>query len=583
MTRAKQQMYFLRLLNMLGADKKKVVFSTVLAFLYSLAVVFAPVFMGRVITIIANGVIEGGDFPFDKLIFALICCGASYLLNYLFIMLQSKLMISVTQRMVLRIRTDISYKLERLPLKYFESKPFGDVLSTIINDVNVLSTNFYTFFINIANSTIYLLMMIVIMFILNPIMAIVVIFCVPISAFFSKMVLANSQRYFDAQQNITAELNSQIEENYTGFDVLKLFENEEEEKKKFADVNSRLSDAGEKALFRSFLLAPIITFIGHLSYMVVLILGGIFAFYRKISVGDIQIFINYVNSINQPMQQLARLGSVYQNFSAAAKRIFVFLEEEEENENIKTATLTAMDKTGKIKFDHIKFGYTSDNILIKDCSLNVSDGENIAIVGPTGAGKTTLIKLLMRFYDVLGGSISLNDRAITEISRHELHERIGIVPQDIWFFDGTIAENLRLGRENATDEEIMEALHEVGAEYFISLLPGGISFELHENASNISAGQRQLLSIARAFIANRPILIFDEATSCVDTQTEAKLQEAMKKLMLGKTTFVIAHRLSTIVGADCILYLEAGDIKEQGTHEELMKKQGAYFRLFSSQ
>ncbi len=571
--------YFSRLLNILGADKINIALSFLFAVLYSVTQVAGPIFLGKSITVTADGVIKGGDFPFRKLIFTVLCCGLSYVLSSIFLVIQNKLMVSVTQRMVLRLRTDISYKLEKLPLKYYESKPFGDILSTITNDINVLSTNFCTFFIQVADAPIYLLLMLVIMFVLNPKLAILTMFSVPLSAFFSKLVLANSQRYFDAQQNILGELNSKIEENYTGFDVLKLFGIEEEEKAKFMNINKRLSEAGERALFRSYLLTPVVVLVGKLSYAVVLIYGSYLAFYRVIAIGDIQIFTNYIDSINQPIQQLARLGSVYQTFSAAATRIFDFLDEKEESND--SEVFTAVDG-GRVKFDHISFGYSENNVLIKDCSLDVYDGENVAIVGPTGAGKTTLIKLLMRFYDVLSGSISLNDQPITKLSRNKLHERIGIVPQDIWFFDGTIAENLRLGRENATDDEIMSALREVGADYFVSLLPGGISFVLKENASNISAGQRQLLSIARAFIADRPILILDEATSCVDTQTELKLQKAMRRLMQGKTTFVIAHRLNTIVGADCILYLEAGDVKEQGTHEELMKKQGAYFRLFSS-
>lgn len=572
---------FVRLLGMLGHDKGMLMLSFVFSFLYAATQTLAPMFMGNAITVISEGVIDNDpSFPFEELIRVLLVCGITYLLNCVFLLIQSKMIIGITQRVVLRLRNDIAEKLGKLPLRYYESKPYGDLLSTVTNDVNILSKNFKTFFIQIANSPIYLIMMIVVMFMLNPLLAVIVLASVPLSALGSKFVLSGSQKYFDAQQNVLGELNGQIEENFTGFDVLKLFGNEKQAKERFSETNKRLSAAGEKALFRSFLLNPVITFIGNLSYLVVLILGGWLAFTRAIAIGDIQTFINYVNSINQPMQQIAKLGSVYQSVSAAAERIFALLDEEEESE---PAELPAPSGSGGAVFEHIRFGYTADKILIKDLTLDVKEGEQIAIVGPTGAGKTTLIKLLMRFYDVSGGRILVGGQPITELHRSDLHDLIGIVPQDTWFFDGTIAENLRLGKPEATDEQIMTALHETGADYFIELLPGGLSFTLHENAANISAGQRQMLAIARAFIADRPILILDEATSCVDTQTEKKIQTAMSRLMQGKTTFIIAHRLSTIVGSDCILYLEDGDVKEQGSHEELMKKNGAYCKLFSSQ
>lgn len=575
---------FVKLLGMLGKDKGMVAVSFVFALFYAITQAVAPLFLGQAITIVADGVINahetGAAFPFNELLIKLIWCGASYLLNWVFLLSQNRVMIGVTQRMVLRLRTDIAAKFQRLPLRYYESKPYGELLSTVTNDINVLSMNFQSFFIQIADAPIYLIIMIVIMFTLNPLLAVVVIISVPVSALGSKLVLARSQKFYNTQQNVLGELNGQIEENFTGFDVLKLFGNEAEAKKKFAETNRRLSAAGEKALFRSYLLNPVITFIGNLSYLVVLVLGGYLAFIGMLAIGDIQTFINYVNSINQPMQQIAKLGSVFQSFSAAADRIFTFLAEEEESDELDPVI---PDGTVNASFEHISFGYTEDKILISNFSFDVSEGQHIAIVGPTGAGKTTLIKLLMRFYDVNGGLITVGGQPITKMLRKDLHELIGIVPQDTWFFEGTIADNLRLGNDAASDDDIMTALKEVGADYFVDLLPGKTDFVLRENASNISAGQRQLLAIARAFIANRPILILDEATSCVDTQTERRLQQAMECLMEGKTTFVIAHRLSTIVGADCILYLEDGDVKEQGSHEQLMDKHGGYRRLFDSQ
>ena len=575
---------FVKLLGMLGKDKGMVAVSFVFALFYAITQAVAPLFLGQAITIVADGVINahetGAAFPFNELLIKLIWCGASYLLNWVFLLSQNRVMIGVTQRMVLRLRTDIAAKFQRLPLRYYESKPYGELLSTVTNDINVLSMNFQSFFIQIADAPIYLIIMIVIMFTLNPLLAVVVIISVPVSALGSKLVLARSQKFYNTQQNVLGELNGQIEENFTGFDVLKLFGNEAEAKKKFAETNRRLSAAGEKALFRSYLLNPVITFIGNLSYLVVLVLGGYLAFIGMLAIGDIQTFINYVNSINQPMQQIAKLGSVFQSFSAAADRIFTFLAEEEESDELDPVI---PDGTVNTSFEHISFGYTEDKILISNFSFDVSEGQHIAIVGPTGAGKTTLIKLLMRFYDVNGGLITVGGQPITKMLRKDLHELIGIVPQDTWFFEGTIADNLRLGNDAASDDDIMTALKEVGADYFVDLLPGKTDFVLRENASNISAGQRQLLAIARAFIANRPILILDEATSCVDTQTERRVQQAMECLMEGKTTFVIAHRLSTIVGADCILYLEDGDVKEQGSHEQLMDKHGGYRRLFDSQ
>ncbi|MBP5606282.1 MAG: ABC transporter ATP-binding protein [Ruminiclostridium sp.] len=575
---------FVKLLGMLGKDKGMVAISFLFALFYAVTQAAGPLFLGQAITVVADGVLKmhdtGAAFPFDELLIKLIWCGASYLLNWVFLLAQNRVMIGVTQRMVLRLRTDIADKLQRLPLRYYESKPYGELLSTVTNDINVLSMNFQSFFIQIADAPIYLIIMIVVMFTLNPLLAVVVIASVPLSALGSKLVLARSQKYYNMQQNVLGELNGQIEENFTGFDVLKLFGNEAEAKKKFGETNRRLSAAGEKALFRSYLLNPVITFIGNLSYLVVLVLGGYLAFIGMLAIGDIQTFINYVNSINQPMQQIAKLGSVFQSFSAAADRIFTFLAEEEEYDE---PDPVIPDGTVNASFEHISFGYTADRILISDFTFDVSEGQHIAIVGPTGAGKTTLIKLLMRFYDVNGGLITVGGQPITKMLRKDLHELIGIVPQDTWFFEGSIADNLRLGNDTASDDDIMTALKEVGADYFVDLLPGKMDFVLRENASNISAGQRQLLAIARAFIANRPILILDEATSCVDTQTERRLQQAMNRLMEGKTTFVIAHRLSTIVGADCILYLEDGDVKEQGSHEQLMDKHGAYRRLFDSQ
>ncbi|PHU34928.1 ABC transporter ATP-binding protein [Pseudobutyrivibrio ruminis] len=574
----------LRLIRLLGKDKLKVYLSFVFALFYSITQVAGPVLLGQSITVFAKGmtkVIKNNQpFPFNQLMFYIALCGGAYIFNWIFLLLQNYVLIDVTQKMVLRIRLEISEKMAKLPLSFYENHLYGDILSTLTNDVNVLSLNFRTFLIQIADAPIYLLMMIVVMFYRSPILAVVVILSVPVSALSSKLVLSKSQQYFDAQQKTLGELNGIVEENYTGFDVVKLFGHEEEDEAIFRETNRKLSKASEKALFRSYLLAPIVMLVGHIAHIAVLILGAFLTFLGKIPIGDVQTFLNFVNSISEPMQQIARLGSVYQSFIAAASRVFAFVDEEEEKD---TSVEGVKAENMNVSFDNISFGYLKDKIVINNFSFDVKEGEHIAIVGPTGAGKTTLIKLLMRFYDVLKGQILLGNVPITDFNRDTLHELIGIVPQEIWFFQGTIADNLRLGREDATDEEIEVALEEVGADYFVDLLPGGINFVLAENGANISAGQRQLLAIARAFIANRSILVLDEATSCVDTQTERRLQDAMIKLMEGKTTFIIAHRLSTIVDADKILYLQDGDVKEHGTHEQLMKLRGLYRKMFDSQ
>ena len=574
----------IRLISLLGRDKLKVALSFIFAVFYSVTQVAGPVFLGQSITVFANGMTrvlrDEGEFPYNQLIFLLVLCGASFVLNWLFLLLQNYVLIDVTQKMVYRLRLEIAEKMSKLPLSYYEGHLYGDILSTLTNDVNVLSLNFRTFLIQIADAPIYLLLMIVVMFYRSPILAVVVILSVPVSAMASKVVLSKSQQYFDAQQNILGELNGIVEENYTGFDVVKLFGHEEEDKAIFRNTNRKLSYASEKALFHSYLLTPIVTLVGNVAHIIVLMLGAFLTFLGRIQIGDIQTFLNFVNSISEPMKQIARLGSVYQSFISAASRVFDFIDEKEEED---LASENVIAENLGVSFQDISFGYSKDKVIINNFSFDVREGEHIAIVGPTGAGKTTLIKLLMRFYDVIDGQITLGNIPIKDIKRTDLHEMIGIVPQDVWFFEGTIAENLRLGRAEATDEEIMISLEEVGADYFVDLLPGGINFVLAENGVNISAGQRQLLAIARAFIANRSILILDEATSCVDTQTEGRLQKAMAKLMEGKTTFIIAHRLTTIVDADKILYLQDGDVKEHGTHKQLMNMGGLYRKMFDSQ
>ncbi|MBQ7470021.1 MAG: ABC transporter ATP-binding protein [Pseudobutyrivibrio sp.] len=574
----------IRLIRLLGRDRLKVALSFVFAVLYSVTQVAGPVFLGQSITVFATGLTRvfgnKGEFPVNELIFSLALCGGSFILNWLFLLLQNYVLIDVTQKMVYRLRLEIAEKMSKLPLKYYEGHLYGDILSTLTNDVNVLSLNFRTFLIQIADAPIYLVLMIVVMFLRSPILAVVVILSVPVSAIASKIALAKSQKYFDAQQQILGELNGIVEENYSGFDVVKLFGHESEDKARFRRVNRNLSQATEKALFRSYLLTPIVTLVGNVAHIVVLMLGAFLTFLGKIAIGDIQTFLNFVNSISEPMKQIARLGSVYQSFIAAANRVFRFIDEKEEED---TADGAIKAENLNVSFENISFGYSKDKVIINDFSFDVKEGEHIAIVGPTGAGKTTLIKLLMRFYDVLAGRITLGNVSINDYKRANLHEMIGIVPQDIWFFEGSIADNLRLGRDDATDDELRLALEEVGADYFVNLLPDGMDFVLEENGANISAGQRQLLAIARAFIANRPILILDEATSCVDTQTEGRLQKAMVKLMEGKTTFIIAHRLSTIIDADKILYLQDGDVKEQGTHQQLMNMGGLYRKMFDSQ
>ena len=574
-----------KLFGLLGRDRRLLIVSFVLAALYAVTQALIPLLMGNATTVLADGandvIGDTGTIDFAKIGQILLTALIILALNWVFLMLQNRIVIGITQHLALNIRTALAEKIGRLPVSYYESRAFGDVLSTVTYDVMILTDGFQNFFVQLVSAPMYIIALLVIMFRIHWAMALATLVSLPLSALGARLVLSRSQKYYDAYQQGQGELDGQIEEMLTGFQVLKLFRYEKQALERFRKANRELSHSGEKSLLHSWILSPVTSFVSNLSYAVVLVLGGYLACIGAISVGHIQSFINYVNSINEPIQQMANLGSVLQSVNAASERVFDFLEAEEEPAVEAPVAVPAVK--GDVRFDGVRFGYVPEKTIIHHFDLEVKAGSHIAIVGPTGAGKSTLIKLLMRFYDVNGGAIRVDGQDITRMDRADLHKGLGIVLQETWLFDGTILDNVRLGRLQATDEEVLDAIRQAGADYFVNTLPGRERFVLHENGGNISAGQRQLLTIARAILADRPILILDEATSSVDTQTELRIQEAMDRLMRGRTSFVIAHRLSTIVNADCILYLENGDVVEQGTHQELMDRHGAYRRLFDSQ
>lgn len=548
--------------------------------------VAGPKILGKATTALSEGLmkkIQGtGSIDFHKIGLILLIVLALYLASALFSFVQGWIMTGITQKVCYRLRREISEKINRMPMKYFESRTYGEVLSRITNDVDTLGQGLNQSITTIITSVATLIGVLVMMLSISPLMTLIALIILPISMGLIALVTRKSQKYFHAQQEYLGHINGQVEEVYGGHLVVKAFNHEKETIDEFQRTNRILYNSAWKSQFLSGMMQPIMMFVGNLGYACVALTGGLLAIKNVITIGDIQAFIQYVKNFTQPIQQIAQVINMVQSMSAASERVFEFLEEEEE---IQLAEQPAdiSKVTGEVIFDHVGFGYRPEQPIIHDFSAHVEPGQKIAIVGPTGAGKTTMIKLLMRFYDVNDGSIKIDGHDIRDFNRSELREMFGMVLQDTWLFHGSIRENIRYGKLDATDEEVIQAAKAAHVHRFVKTLPGGYDMELNEEASNVSQGQKQLLTIARAILADPKILILDEATSSVDTRTEVLIQKAMDNLMKGRTSFVIAHRLSTIRDADLILVMKDGDIVEQGNHEELLAKGGFYADLYNSQ
>ena len=548
--------------------------------------IVGPKVLSQATTEIFNGLvakIQGtGSIDFGKIGQILISLLILYLISAAFSLLQGWLMSGVTQRTCYGLRKDISEKIHRMPMKYFESRTVGEVLSRITNDVDTLGQSLNQSVTTLITSITTLIGVFVMMLTISPLMTLIAVVILPVSAGLILLVVKKSQKYFVAQQSYLGKINGQVEEVYSGHNVVRAFNREEEVIREFNETNQVLFKSAWLSQFLSGMMQPIMTFVGNLGYVSVAVVGAMLAVTGAITVGDIQAFIQYLRQFTQPVTQIAQVSNMLQSMVAAAERVFEFLDEEEEDQTVPNPTpISAVQ--GGVEFDHVQFGYNPDKVIIHDFSAQVEPGKMVAIVGPTGAGKTTMVKLLMRFYDVNKGAIRLDGHDVRSFNRSELREAFGMVLQDTWLFQGTIMENIRYGRLDATDEEVIAAAKAAHVHHFIQTLPGGYQMELNEDASNISQGQKQLLTIARAILADNKVLILDEATSSVDTRTEHLIQEAMNNLMKGRTSFVIAHRLSTIKDADLILVMKDGDIVEQGNHEELLAKGGFYADLYNSQ
>ncbi len=576
----------LRLLSYMGKFKFALIGVLLFAVGSTLFNVVGPKILGQATTELFSGLVakvQGtGSINFGKIGTILLLLLGLYLLSALFSFIQGWIMTGVTQRLCYRLRRDISEKIHRMPMKYFESKTVGEVLSRITNDIDTLGQSLNQSVTQLITSVTTIIGVIIMMLSINTIMTGVTIVILPVSMVLVMIVVKHSQKYFRAQQAFLGTINGQVEETYSGHNVVRAFNREQAVLDEFRKTNKKLYQSAWKSQFFSGLMQPIMQFIGNLGYVAVAVLGAILAAAGTIQVGDIQSFIQYVRNFTQPITQMAQVSNMLQSMAAAAERVFEFLAEEEEDQ-LAESPVPASSIQGQVTFDHVRFGYDPNKIIIGDFSATVEPGQTVAIVGPTGAGKTTMVKLLMRFYDVQSGAIRIDGHDVRDFNRSELREAFGMVLQDTWLFKGTIMENIRYGRLDATDEEVIAAAKAAHVHHFIQTLPGGYQMELSEDASNISQGQRQLLTIARAILADNKIMILDEATSSVDTRTEQLIQKAMNNLMKGRTSFVIAHRLSTIKDADLILVMKDGDIIEQGNHQTLLEKNGFYATLYNSQ
>jgi ATP-binding cassette, subfamily B, multidrug efflux pump len=577
---------FKKLLEYIGKHKKLVWISLIFAVLSTIGSIAGPKILGEATTVLFEGIFEQirgtGEIDFDYIGRILLIVLGLYLASAIFLYILGLIMAKVATDVSYRLRKDVSEKINRLPLKYFDKTSHGDVLSRVTNDIDTINQSLSSSLTQVITSICTLIGVFVMMLTISWKMTLVSLIILPISMVMMGTIMKKSQKYFKTQQKTLGDLNGHVEEMFSGHIIMKAFNGEEKSIEKFNKTNNKLYNSAWKAQFLTGLMMPLMFFIGNLGYVAVAIYGGYLAFAAEITVGDIQAFTQYVRSFTRPLSQIAQIGNTLQGTAAAAERVFEFLDEEElvaESENpIKVEHIE-----GHVEFKNVKFGYYSFETIVKDFSAIAKPGQKVAIVGPTGAGKTTMVKLLMRFYDVNEGQILIDSKDITDFTRKDLRDNFGMVLQDSWLYNGTIMENIRYGRPDATDEEVVAAAKAAHVDHFVRTLPDGYDMVLNEEASNVSLGQKQLLTIARAVLADPRILILDEATSSVDTRTEILIQKAMDNLMSNRTSFVIAHRLSTIKNADLILVMRDGDIVEQGSHDELLKQKGFYFELHNSQ
>ena len=576
-----------KLMSYLSPYKLAILLVIVFAIGSSVFNIVGPKILGNATTKIFEGLVSkvsnsGGGIDFDAIFRTLTILASLYIISSIFSFIQTFITSDISQKVSYNLRKSISEKINKLPLNYYDRKTNGEVLSRVTNDIDAISQNLNQILSQMITSATTLIGVLIMMLSISVTMTLVSLIVIPLSLVMIMLVVKKSQKHFRAQQEYLGHTNGHIEEMYSGHNIMKAFNGEEKAIEEFDKLSDTLYNSAWKSQFLSGMMMPIMTFIGNLGYVIVAIMGGFLAIRNKIQVGDILAFIQYVRSFMQPIAQTAQIANVMQQTAAAAERVFEFLEEEEVVEDVKNPISTEGIE-GAVEFDHVRFGYNEDKIIINDFSINIKPGQKVAIVGPTGAGKTTIVKLLMRFYELNGGKILIDGHDYRDFTRNDLRKIFGMVLQDTWLFNGSIMENIRYGRLDASDEEVIEAAKLAHAHHFIKTLADGYNMEINEEADNISQGQKQLLTIARAILSDPKILILDEATSSVDTRTEVLIQQAMENLMEGRTSFIIAHRLSTIKNADVILVMKDGDIVEQGTHEELLKSKGFYSELYNSQ